>query len=73
MHNYLYQDLIPENEYFDVKIDERLYLDLRISSGYVKQAEKLVRINSKITLYLLLKLAATKKLKLMVWTNIFIF
>ena len=73
MHNYLYHDLIPENEYFDVKIDERLYLDLRISSGYVKQAEKLERIDSKITLYLLLKLAATKKLKLMVWTNIFIF
>ena len=73
MHNYVYQDVIPEDEYFDVKIDEGLYLDLRVSSGYVKQAEELERNDSKITLYLLLKLAATKKLKLMVWTNIFIF
>ena len=73
MHNYVYQDVIPEDEYFDVKIDEGLYLDLRVSSGYVKQAEELERNDSKITLYLLLKLAATKKLKLMVWAIIFIF
>ena len=37
------------------------------SSGYVKKAEKLERNNSKITLHILLKQAATKKLSFRVW------
>ena len=61
MHNPGYQVLIPENEYFDVKSDERLYLDLRASSWYVKEAEKLERTDSKSSLHILLKEAATKK------------
>ena len=67
MNNPVYQELIPEDEYFYVKRDERLYLDLRSSSGYVKQAEKHERNDSKITLHVLLKQAATKKLRLRVW------
>ena len=67
MHNPVYQELIPEDEYFDVKSDERLYLDLRTSSGCVKEAEKLDRNDSKVTLHLLLKQAATKQLRLRVW------
>ena len=48
MHNPVYQELISEDNHFDVKSDERLYLDLRASSGYVKEAEKLERNDSKI-------------------------
>ena len=63
----MYQELIEEDEYFDVRSNERLYLDLRASSGYVKEAEKLERNDLKITLHVLLKQGATKKLRLRVW------
>ena len=66
MLNPVYQELIPEGDYFDVKSDERLYLDVRASSGYVKEAEKLERNDSQISLQILLKEAATKKLRLIV-------
>ena len=41
MNNKIYQELIEENNYFDVRSDQRLYLDLRASSQYVKEAKKL--------------------------------
>ena len=63
MNNKLYQKLIEEDDYFDVRSDERLYLHLRASSGYVKEAEKLERNDSKINLHIMLKNAATKKIK----------
>ena len=44
-----------------------MYLDLRASSGYVKEAEKLERNNSRINLHVMLKEVATKKLRLRVW------
>ena len=44
-----------------------MYLDLRASSGYVKEAEKLERNNSRINLHVMLKEVATKKLSLQVW------
>ena len=69
MSNKIYQELIEEDEYFRVRSDERLYLDLRASSGYVKEAEKLERNDSKITLHLMLKRAAMKKLRLRVWAH----
>ena len=69
MHNPVYQELVSEDDYFDVKSDERLYLDLRTSSRYVKEPEKLERNDSKISLHILLKEAATKKLRLRVWAN----
>ena len=52
MNNPIYQELISEDDYFDVLSDERIYLDLRGSSGYVKEAEKLERNDSKITLHI---------------------
>ena len=55
MLNPAYQELVSEDEYFDVKSDERLYLDLRASSGYVKEAEKLERNDSRISIYINLK------------------
>ena len=69
MHNPVYQELVSEDDYFHVKSDERLYLDLRTSSRYVKEPEKLERNDSKISLHILLKEAATKKLRLRVWAN----
>ena len=55
MNNPVLQELISEDHYFGVKSDERVYLDLRASSGYVKEAEKLERNDSKISLHLLLR------------------
>ena len=69
MNNKIYQELIEEGNYFDVRSDERLYLDLRAISGYVKEAEKLEQNNSKINLQVMLKNAATKKLRLRVWAH----
>ena len=69
MNNKIYQELIEEDDYFDVRSDEGLYLDLTASSGYVKEAEELEQNNSKINLHIMLKNAATKKLRLRVWTH----
>ena len=44
-------------------------MDLRASSGYLKEAEKLERNDLKIYFHILLKEAATKKLKLKVWSH----
>ena len=44
-----------------------MYLDLRASSGYVSEAEKLERNDSKINLHIMLKQATAKKLRLQVW------
>ena len=52
--------MIDKDEYFEVKSDERIYLDLKASSGYTNEAEKLERNDSKINLHILLK-DATKK------------
>ena len=68
-NNKIYQELIEEDDYFNVRSDERLYFDLRASSGYVKEAEKLERNDSKINLHIMLKNAATKKLRLRVWAH----
>ena len=66
MNNKIYQELIEEDDYFDVKSNERLYLDLRTSSGYVKETEKFERNDSKINLHIMLKNAATKNIRLRV-------
>ena len=67
MKNPIYQELASEDKYFNVRNNEIMYLDLRASSGYVKEAEKLERNDSKINLHVMLKEAATKKLRLPVW------
>ena len=41
MINPIYQELISGDDYFDVLSDEIIHLDLRVSSGYVREAEKL--------------------------------
>ena len=64
LNNKIYQELIEEDDYFVVRSNERLYLDLRASSRYVKKCEKLERNDSKINLHIMLKNAAMKKLRL---------
>ena len=68
MDNPIYRELPDEEEYFGLKSDERVYLDLRASSGYVKEAEKLERNDSKINLMITLKEAAKYNLRVIIWT-----
>ena len=65
----IYQELIDKDDYFNSRSDERIYLDLRASSGYTSTAKKLERNDSKINFHLLLKAAASKKLRVRVWAN----
>ena len=48
INNPIFQELPDENAYYYVRRDERTYLDIRATSGYVKEAEKLERNDSKI-------------------------
>ena len=66
-NNPIFQELPDEVQYFDVTNDERIYLDLRASSGYIKEAEKLERNDSKINLQITLKAAAEYKLRIRIW------
>ena len=68
MHNPVNQELISKDDYFDVLSDERLYLNLRARFGSVKEVGKLERIDSRISLHILLKEAATRKLRSRVWS-----
>ena len=56
-----------EDEYYSEKSEEKIYLDLRAKSWYVKETEKLERNDSKINLHIMLKKAATKKSRLRIW------
>ena len=67
MDNPIYRELPDEDEYFGLKSDERVYLDLRASSGYVREAEKLERNDSKINLMITLKEAAKYNLRVRIW------
>ena len=67
MDNPIFRELPTEEEYFDLKSDERVYLDLRASSGYVREAEKLYRNDSKINLMITLKVSAKYNLRVRIW------
>ena len=68
MDNPIFQELPDEDNYFSAKSDEKIYLDLRASSGYVKEAEKLERNDSKINLQITLKDVADFSLRVRIWT-----
>ena len=53
--------------YFSAKSDEKIYLDLRASSGYVWEAEKLERNDSKTNLQITLKDVADFSLRIRIW------
>ena len=48
INNPIYQELIDEDDYWEIRSEERVYLGLRASSGHTKEAEKLERNNSKL-------------------------
>ena len=70
INNPIYQELVDEDNYNETKNNERAYLDLRASSGYTNEAEKLERNDSEINLGIVLKESAKKKLKLRVWAHL---
>ena len=63
MDNPIFRELPDKEEYFSLKSDEKIYLDLRATSGYVREAEKLERKDSKINLKITLKEAAEFNLR----------
>ena len=65
--NPIFQEPPDQETYFSAKSDERIYLDLRASSGSVKEAEKLERNNSEINLQTTLKDAADFNLRVRIW------
>ena len=67
MNNPIFQEFPDEDKYFDATNDDRIYLDLRTSSGYVKEAEKLERNNSRINLQITLKASAKYKMRVRIW------
>ena len=67
MDNPIYRELPDEEEYYSLKSDEVIYLDLRASSGYVKEAEKLERNDSKINLQITLKKGAEFNMRVRIW------
>ena len=67
MDNPIFQELPDGNTYFSAKSDERIYLDLRVSSESAKEAEKLERNDSKINLEITLKDVADFTLRVRVW------
>ena len=68
MNNPIFQELPDQDKYFSVTSDDIIYLTLRATSGYLKEDKKLERNNSKINLHIMLKTAATKKLRVRIWT-----
>ena len=67
MDNPIFRELPDEEECFSLKSDERVYLDLRATSGYVKEAEKLERNDPKINLQITLKKAAQFNMRVRTW------
>ena len=65
--NPIFQELPDEETYFSLKSDEKVYLDLRASSGHVREAEKLEKNDSKINLQITLKDAADFNLRVRIW------
>ena len=68
MKNPIFQELLDEEQYFDVRNDDRMYLDLRTTSGYVKEAQKLERNDLEINIQITVKAAATCRLRVRIWT-----
>ena len=60
INNPIYQELISEEDYNEVKSNERVYLDLTANSGHTNEAEKLERHDSKINVSIQLRAATTK-------------
>ena len=63
-NNDVYKELIKYEKYYKAdNSDERLSVDLRRGRGYTNELEKSVRNDSSLTLTVILKAAATKRLR----------
>ena len=65
-NNPIYQDMTDEYSYRDNDKDDRIYIDVRRSKGNTDELEKITRDDSGLVIYIKLKAAATKKLRLRV-------
>ena len=63
-NNPIYQDMTDEYSYHDQTKDDRIYIDMRRSKGNTDELEKITRNDSGLVVYIILKAAATKKLRL---------
>ena len=65
-NNPIYQDMTDEYSYRNNEKDDRIYIDMRRSKGNTDELEKITRDDSGLVIYIKLKEAATKKLRLRV-------
>ena len=65
-NNPIYQDMTDEYSYRDKEKDDRIYIDMRRSKGNTDELEKITRDDSGLVIYIKLKAAATKKMRLRV-------
>ena len=65
MYNDARQELPNRNTYF-TDLDERVYIDIRRSKGYVGEFERVNRDDSDLSVTVNLKAAAAKKMRLRV-------
>ena len=65
--NPIFQELKDESDYYGVDSDERVYVDLRDSRGYLNELNKPSRNDLKITINIELKNSLAKKMRLRVW------
>ena len=65
-NNPVYQDMTSEYDYRATSKDDHVYIDMRRSKGNYDELEKITRDDSGLVIYIKLKAAATKKLRLRV-------
>ena len=66
-NNPVYQDMTDEYDYRATTKDDRIYIDMRRSKGNYDELEKITRDDSGLLIiYIKLKAAATRKLRLRV-------
>ena len=65
-NNPVYQDMTDEYDYRATTKDDRIYIDMRRSKGNYDELEKITRDDSGLVIYIKLKAAATRKLRLRV-------
>ena len=64
INNPVFQELLLESDYFGIKPDEKIYIDLRDSLGYTDEIEKPSRNDSKLNVTIELRNPLAKKLRL---------
>ena len=67
IYNPIFQELPDEDTYLRKERDGKIYLDLRASSGYVKEAEKLERNDLKLNLEITLNDIADFNIRVRIW------